>query len=218
MATHDDDTPDAGRRLLDEMFAKRGYLLSYHRLLGASDPKLLATYDALYTRLTLDERVLTPFEKEVVWVALIAATRERYAAFHLDRGVAGGMTKADIADSIAIAGACEGFDALRFCDGAFGKWLDAGAGTARYVTMFEAARGGLPPAIAEVAAVVCHASRRDAGGMKVHLKRAFAAGVRREQMAEGLCYVLLHRGGPTMIDAANAWEQAAAELGIPGPH
>ena len=46
----------------------------------------------------------------------------------------------------------------------------------------------------------------------------FAAGASREQMAEGLSYVLLHRGGPTMIDAANCWEQAAPELGIPGPY
>ncbi len=218
MATHDENTPDAGKQLLDEMYAKRGYLLSYHRLLGASDPPLLAAYDALYTRLTLDQRVLTLEEREVVWIALIAATRERYAAFHMDRGVQAGMTRASIGDSMAIAAACEAFDALQFCQGAFGKWIEDDGAATRYAALFDAARGAIPKPIAEVAAVVCHASRRSAPGMRVHLARAFEFGARREQLAEGLSYVLLHRGGPTMIDAVNCWEQAAPELGIPGPY
>ena len=73
------------------MFAKRGYLLPYHRMLGASDPPLLAAYDALYTRLTLDQRVLTMVEREIVWVAWIATTREKYAYFHFDRATEAGM-------------------------------------------------------------------------------------------------------------------------------
>lgn len=218
MATTEPTTPDAGKQLLEAMFAKRGYLLPYHKMLGASDPKLLATYDALYTQLTLDARVLTMAEREIVWIALIATTRERYAAFHFDRGVAAGMTAAQIADSIAIAGAIEAFDAMHFCQDAFGKWTGDDASIARYGKMFDTARGELPAAIAEVAAVVCHAARRNAAGMRVHLARAFAAGARREAMAEGLSYVLLHRGGPTMIDAVGCWEKVAGELGIPGPY
>ena len=210
--------PDAGQKLLDEMLAKRGYLLSYHRLLGASDPTLLATYDALYTRLTLDERVLTLEEREIVWIALIAATREKLARFHLDRGVKAGMTKESIADSMAIASACEAFDALHFSQGAFSEWVSQKHTLARYLKMFDAARGRLPKAMAEVAAVVCHAARRNAAGMRVHLPRAFEFGARREQMAEGLSYVLLHRGGPTMVEAADCWAQAATDLGIPGPY
>ena len=213
-----DDTQDEGGKLLDAMLAKRGYLLSYHRMLGASDPQLLATYDALYTRLTLDQRVLTPVEREIVWVALIATTREKYAVFHFDRAVVAGMDNAAIGDSVAVAAACEAFDAMHFSQGAFGKWLPGSAAMDRYLRMFDAARGGLPPATADIAAVVCHAGRRNADGMRVHLARAFANGAKREQMAEALAYVLLHRGGPTMIDAVNCWEKAAPELQIPGPY
>lgn len=212
------DKAQASRKLLDEMLAKRGYLLPYHRLLAEADPGLLATYDELYTRLTLNERVLTMEEREVVWIALIAATREKYASFHFERGVKAGMTNESISDSVAIASACEGFDAMNFSHQAFDTWVSEEAAMKRYLAMFDAARGNLPKAIAEVAAVVCHASRRSAAGMRVHLVRAFDSGATREQMAEGLSYVLLHRGGPTMIDAAKNWELAAAELGIPGPY
>ncbi len=209
---------DDGAKLLEAMLAKRGYLLSYHRMLGASDPQLLANYDALYTRLTLDQRVLTPVERETVWVALIATTREKYAFFHFDRAVAAGMGNEAIGDAVAIAAACESFDAMHFSQAAFGKWLPASAALERYLRMFDAARGQLPPATAEIAAVVCHAAHRNADGMRVHLARAFEHGANREQLAEALAYVLLHRGGPTMIDAVNCWEQAAPELKIPGPY
>ena len=218
MHSVDAKNQDEGAKLLEQMFAKRGYLLPYHRMLGASDPQLLATYDALYTRLTLDQRVLTMVEREIVWIALIAATREKYASFHLDRGVQAGMDNEAISDSVALASACEGFSALHFAQGAFTKWVPESRAMKRYAAIFEAARGGLPEAIAEVAAVVCFASYRNPEGMRFHLKRAFDKGARREQVAEGLSYVLLHRGGPTMIDAVGCWEKAAPELQIPGPY
>ncbi len=206
-----------GTKLLDEMLAKRGYLLSYHRMLGAFDPPLLAAYDALYTRATLDERVLTPAEREIVWVALIAATREKYASFHLDRAIKAGMGNDEISDAVALAAACESFDTLYFAQTEFTKWVPESRAMQRYLRVFDAARGSIPSAIAEVAAVVCHAAHRNAAGMRVHLARAFGQGARREQMAEGLSYVLLHRGGPTMIDAVDCWEKAAPALNIPGP-
>lgn len=210
-------TQSEGAKLLDAMRAKRGYLLSYHRMLGASDPQLLATYDALYTRLTLDQRVLTPVERETVWIALIAATREKYAVFHIERAIKAGMSNETISDAVALAAACEAFDALDFAQKEFTKWVPESRAIKRYLRVFDASRGRIRPAIADVAAVVCHASHRNAAGMRVHLARAFAHGARREQVAEGLSYVLLHRGGPTMIDAVDCWEKAAPALNIPGP-
>jgi 4-carboxymuconolactone decarboxylase len=212
------DKATEAAQLLDEMLAKRGYLLSYHRLLAASSPKMLRSYDELYTSMTLDERDMTLAEREIVWIALIAATREHYAKFHLDRGVKAGLDEQAIADSVAIAAACEAFDATTFAAANFREWIAEERAMQGYLRTFDAARGSLPEAIAEVAAVVCHASRRNAAGMKVHLKRAFEKGARREQLAEGLSYVLLHRGGPVMIDAAGTWERVAGELGIPGPY
>lgn len=212
------DKAAEGARLLEAMLAKRGYLLSYHRLLGASSPPMLKAYDELYTSMTLDQRDLTLAEREIVWIALIAATREHYAKFHLDRGRQAGLDEDAMADSAALAAACEAFDATNFACTQFGEWIPPQKAMQRYLRTFDAAKGKLPEHIAEVAAVVCHASRRNAAGMRVHLKRAFEKGATREQMAEGLSYVLLHRGGPIMIDAAGTWEKAAPELGIPGPY
>jgi alkylhydroperoxidase/carboxymuconolactone decarboxylase family protein YurZ len=205
------------QQVLGDMLAKRGYLLAYHRLIGESDPGLLTAYDDFYTRLTLDARALTMQEREIVWIALIAATRETYATHHFDRGEKAGLGPEAMADAAAIAGACEAFEAIAFTPRAFGRWVGEAAAMKRYLAVFDAARGQLPAAIAEIAAVVCHASERFEAGMRVHLPRAFAAGATRAQMAEALSYLLLHRGGPTMIDAAKIWDALAPELGIPGP-
>jgi len=214
----DSQKQEAGAKLLEEMLAKRGYLLSYHRMLAASDPGILSAYENLYTRLVLNERALNLAEREIVWIALIVVTRVRYATFHFERATQGGLDDASIVDSAAIGAACESFDALHFNQNAFAKWLPEEQAMQRYFAMFDTARGNLPPAIAEVAAVVCHGALGNAAGMRAHFARAFKLGATTEQMAEGISYLLQHRGGPTMIDAVNCWESAAKEFGIPGPY
>jgi len=209
---------DEGAKVLEAMFAKRGYLLPYHRMLAASDPQLLANYDALYSRLTLDKRILTEVEKETVWIALIATTREKIAVFHFERATAAGMGNSAITDALAIAAACESFNAIQFGHTSFTPWVPESMAIKRYVRIFEAARGRTRAATAEMAAVVCHAGLRNANGIRFHLERAFAAGAKHGQIAEALSYVLLHRGGPTMVDAVACWEKAARDLKIPGPY
>ena len=48
---------------LKKLREKRGYLLPHHGLLAISSPNLLEAYDSTYTALTLDQRVLSEWEK-----------------------------------------------------------------------------------------------------------------------------------------------------------
>lgn len=196
---------------------KRGYLLSYHRLMAELDPALLVAYDDFYTRMTLVGRVLTPTEKETVWIALIAVTRARVGALHFRRAVTARMSRGAIADAAAIAAACEAFDAISFAGDAFAEWVPEAQAVKRYLRAFDAARGRIRPALAEIAAVVAHAGRRCTGGMRVHLVRAFKRGAKREQIAEALTFTLLHCGGPTMLDAMDCWLNLVKERRIPAP-
>ena len=202
---------------LDKVRRKRGYLLSYHRLLHDLDPQLLTTYDTFYTRLTLVERVLSPVEKETVWIALIAATRARVGTIHLKRAVKAGMGKDAIADAVALAAACETLDALGFAQNAFPEWVSEDRLVKRYLKAFDAARGRTRPLVAEIAALVAHAGQRRAAGMRIHLVRAFKRGARREQVAEALSFVLLHCGGPTMLAAMDDWIATAKLNLVPAP-
>jgi alkylhydroperoxidase/carboxymuconolactone decarboxylase family protein YurZ len=205
------------KAILRKMRKKRGYLLDYHRLLGNLDPELLATYDAFYTQMTLVDRVLGRVEKETIWIALIVATRARIGTLHMRRAVEAGMSKDAIADAVALAAACESLDAQLFSQEAFPDWVGSDTSLKKYLKTFEAARGKVPPYLAEVAAVIAHAGARRPAGMRIHLVRAFKAGAKREQIAEGLSFALLHCGGPTMVQAVQCWVETAKRKRIPAP-
>lgn len=204
-------------RILQDVRRKRGYVLTYHRLMAELDPALLAAYDAFYTRMTLASRVLSPKEKETVWLALIVATRARVGTLHFRRAIKAGLSKGAIADAAAIGAACDSLGAAGFTDEAFAAFLPKAGAVEGYLRAFEAARGRVRPALAEVAAAVAQAGRRCGPGVRLHLKRAFQRGARREQVAEAMTYVLLHCGGPAMLDALENWIRAAKAGRMPGP-
>lgn len=198
---------------------KRGYRLSYHRMLDASDPDLLRAYDEFYTKLTLDPRVLTAAERETVWVALLVAAREEHGTIHLRRAEAAGLSHDRIADAVAIAGAVEAHDAtVGFAGRHWSDWTPRDALQARYLELVDQARGAIGPALADLCAAVCHAARRGHDGMTLHIGRFFQAGGQRDALTEGLSYLLLPCGGPTLIDAVEAWASAAETGEFPGPY
>lgn len=207
-----------GRNVLEAVRRKRGYVLSYHRLLHRLDPELLAAYDAFYTRFTLDDAILSPVEKETVWLALIAATRARVGTIHLKRAVQAGMSRDAVADALALAAACESMDAIGFSRDAFADWVDGPRLERRYVRAFEAARGRTNPVLAEVSAAVAQAGRRNSRGQALHLERAFQMGAKPGKVAKALSFVLLHCGGPTMLDALDVWSKLVKQGKIPPPY
>ncbi len=209
---------ERAKSVLDAVRAKRGYVLTYHRMLAQDDPDLLAAYDAFYERLTLNPRVLTMQQRELVWAALQVAAREAHGQIHMRRAYKVGLGSPELSDSLAIAGAVEAWPAMRFGPTHWGEWIKATDIEMRYVTVFEAARGAIEPTHANVIAAVCHAARRTHDGMKLHLARAFHAGATIPAMAEALSYMLLPCGGPALIDAVAAWEEAARDGRCPPPY
>lgn len=204
--------------ILAEVERKRGYLLTYHKMIGASDPALLAAYDNFYENLTLTPRTLTPQQKELVWAALQVAADEEHGHIHMRRAVKAGLSEDILADSIALAGAAESFRALRFASFHWGEWISEGAVEARYLKLAEAARGEIDPGLAEIILIVCHGARRGYEAMRIHLRRAFPAGATVPQLSEAMSYMLLPCGGPTLIDAVEIWEQAAKAGDCPAPY
>ena len=205
--------------LLHQVHGRRGYALSYHRMFQAHAPALLEAYDAYYQHLTLRPRALTDQAKETVWIALQAATREGHGMIHLKRAETAGLTPDDISDSLAIAAAVESWTVLEFGDHHWHAWTPLDAAIPRYFRIFEASRGGIPAATAEITAITCHAARRTHAAMKRHLPRAFAAGATAGQVAEALSFMLLPAGGPCLIDAVQAWAEAhEADPSLPSPY
>ena len=202
--------------VLAKVRKKRGYVLAYHRLLNEISPDLLAAYDEFYTQFTLVGRALTPVQKETVWVALIAATRAGPSGrIHLARARKAGMNRQAIADALALAAACEAWNVLEFSASAFPDWTNRPLLVKRYLRAFDAARGKTPPMLAHMAAAVVQAGRQCEGGMRLHLKRAIVHGARSRQLAEAMAFALLHCGGPTMVQATDAWSKMVKRGEVP---
>ncbi len=208
----------AHNEILAEVERKRGYLLTYHKMIGASDPALLAAYDNFYENLTLTPRTLTPQQRELVWAALQVAADEEHGHIHMRRAVKVGLSEGVLADSIALAGAAESYRALRFASHHWGEWISEGVTETRYLKLAEAARGEVDAGLAEIILIVCHGARRSYEAMRIHLRRAFPAGATVPQLSEALSYMLLPCGGPTLIDAVETWEQAAKAGDCPAPY
>jgi alkylhydroperoxidase/carboxymuconolactone decarboxylase family protein YurZ len=205
-----------GVAALTKAEATRGYLLPYHRMLCAHDPDLMAAYDSYYYELTLVERSFSYFEREVVWLVLLAAAREAYGDIHMPRAEESGMNRAQIHDCMALAGVAEAFPAMEFST-SWSKWIVVDEIELRYGRMVELARGELPAEIAEIALLVGHAARGSRAGMRFHLKRAFDMGATAAKIAEGVSYVILPKGGPALVAACDVWAELAAEGVCPAP-
>ena len=210
--------PPEAAALLAEVEGKRGYLLAYHRMLAAAAPEVLATYDRFYESLTLQQRVLTAYEKETVWAALLAAVREVHGFIHMKRAVAAGLCEADMVRAVGIAAVTEAQLTMAFASASWSTWTLPAALEAHYLGLFAAAAGDLDLKLAHLAALVCHGARRHEAGMVIHLKAAFAAGMKPEEAAEGLSYMLIPCGGNTLIEAVSYWEKAAAAGLVPPPY
>ncbi|WP_144183681.1 carboxymuconolactone decarboxylase family protein [Elioraea rosea] len=212
-------TPDIdGAAILAQVEAKRGYTLPYHRLFARHAPALLRDYDRFYESLTLEKRLLTPVQRETVWAGLLAAAREVHGFIHMRRATAAGMTNDDIARAVAIAAATEAFAVIGFSGTNWAAWTLPEALTARYLTIFDAARDGLDPGLAHLVAAVAMAARRERAGTVLHLARTFQGGITPGEACEGLSYMLIPCGGNTLIEAVAFWEEAAKEGVLPAPY
>lgn len=213
MSANDDTTEG----VIAAVGAKRGYLLPYHRMLATHDPALLAAYDAFYEQLTLTEKVLPPREKEIVWIALLAAAREGVGSLHLKRGIAAGLTLEEIAAAVALSAASESFAAFLFAAAHWSDWTPDAVTTAGYRALVEAARGPVEPRVAELALVLCHAARKGEAAMRLHMTAYFGLGGTPAALSEALAFLFLPLGGNMLIDAVEIWHRAAADLGLPRP-
>jgi 4-carboxymuconolactone decarboxylase len=87
-----------GKKLLEELGAKRGYVLEMHRILAAADPDFLEAYEAFLGSAYLRQRGLDRRTKELLYTGVltaIAAPREQVIA-HMKAALTAGATPQDL--------------------------------------------------------------------------------------------------------------------------
>lgn len=203
--------------LLADLKAKRGYLLPHHGLMAVAAPELLIAYDATYTALTLQDRTLTLYEKEVVWLIILVSTGEAIATHHIDRLRRGGGGEADVNAALAFAAWADGADRHEFVARHWAPHLEGFDAVASYRDGLNVLRDrhGTAAWIVEIGMAAAHQCHRRWGWVAEHIRGAYAEGAAETAIAEGLSLAMFPGGVPNFVDACEVWRELIAAGEVP---
>jgi len=195
---------DLARYLLD-IREKRGYLLPHHGLMAVSMPKLLDAYDALYTELTLVDRVLSKHEHEFVWMAILIASKEAIGTHHIPRYTGAGGNDAEFRSILALTSLAMGSSSYRFIREHWQEHLPGVDPYRAYVDAFRSAAEGAEIGVAHMAAAAVYTTLGDWDGLAWQLFAAYEDEVDEPGLAEALSLTMFPGGVPNFVEAADVW-------------
>lgn len=99
------DEPAIDRDLLEEMYAKRGYLFEWQVLLAEAAPEFLRTFDATWTQVNTDRPGgLAAKYREMVYATVASVLGEdTVAKNHFHKAFDHGATRAELIDALLVA-------------------------------------------------------------------------------------------------------------------
>jgi 4-carboxymuconolactone decarboxylase len=99
------DTMDDAQRYLDDMVARRGYVLDYHRVMAANDFPVLKAADELVNAAYLSQRRLDRATKELLFILSLTVLRSDKAHIksHIRVALELGVTREEILEALEIA-------------------------------------------------------------------------------------------------------------------
>jgi alkylhydroperoxidase/carboxymuconolactone decarboxylase family protein YurZ len=209
---NDKDTAGSLEHQLASLRDKRGYLLPHHGLMAVTSPRLLAAYDAIYTVLALDERVLSLHDREYVWLAILIATDEAIATHHIAKFKTAGGTDAEVDSVMALTAFALGFEAYRFVGAHWLAHLPAtDAGRAYLAALTRVAGDGVPARLVHMAAAAVHTCRASWDALRLQIVAAYQGGVPEQDLAEALSLCMFPGSVPHFVEAARVWRELVSE-------
>lgn len=198
--------------------SKRGYLLPHHGLLAVMSETMLAHYDALYTALALEQKVLDERAREFVWLCVLIATDEAIASHHIAKFRQAGGTADEIATAIRLTAWAVGAPAYAFIAEHWARHLPDVPVADRYRADLTANAGSVALRIAVPAAAAVHAARGDYALLARAITLAYAIAVPEIELAEALTIMMFPGSVPRFVEAARVWlDLIRAETVQPSP-
>lgn len=193
--------------LLSGIRAKRGYLLPHHGLMAITAPALLDAYDAAYTEMTLNDRVLDHHDREFVWLAILIATNEAIATHHIAKFKAAGGSDAEIEVIMTTSALALGFESYRFV----GKnWLGHLPGCdprATYLRALRNAAGDVPMRLVHMANAAIFVCKAGWDALALQIVAAYDAQVPELELAEAISLTMFPGSVPHFVHAARVWRE-----------
>lgn len=192
---------------LEALRAKRGYLLPHHGLMAISGERLLDAYDATYTELTLEPRVLTRLEHESVWLAILIHCEEALATHHIPKYFEAGGSLASLRDIQSLTAFAAGADGYAFVERHWLPHLEGLEPRADYLHGFDRARGDIPAPLAQLCGASIMTCQGQWAALAWHIEAAYRAGAAEAGLAEALSLAMFPGSVPHFVQAAGVWRE-----------
>ncbi|MFV0493110.1 MAG: carboxymuconolactone decarboxylase family protein [Pseudorhodobacter sp.] len=196
---------------LETIRAKRGYLLPHHGLMAITSPKLLQAYDAAYTAMALDDRVLNHHDREFIWLGVLIATDEAAATHHIDKFQKAGGSEDEISVVMAIAAQCLGFSSYRFVDHCWQRHLPGLDAGQRFLAALRLLAGEVPMRLVHMTAAAIHTCQAAWDALEIQIAAAYADKLAEADLAEAISLAMFPGSIPHFVEAAGVWRQMIAD-------
>ena len=212
MSTDDDSVPAALRERIEALRKTRGFLLPHHGAMAVAAPDLQDAYFGMYAALTQTDRHLTPFEREVVWLAILIAAKEAIGTHHVDLFFKAGGTQAQAELLTRLSAFALGAEAFAFMDRHWSAPFPGLAGEGAYLAAFEALldEAVLPRALSHLAIAALQATLGRHWGLKAHIKALYSQRASEDQLVEALSLIMWPVGVNHFLDACGVWTELMA--------
>lgn len=192
-------------RRLKAVKAKRGYLLPHHGLLAIASEHLLDAYDAAYTALAIDHKVLSVKDRETVWLTVLISLGEANAPHHVAKFRDGGGDAAEFEAVARLSALVVGAPGYVFLDQQWRAHLPSFDPQEAYARAALHAGAPLSPRVIWLSAVAAHAARGDVALVRYAISQAYRAGVPELELAEALSIMMFPGSVPGFVNAARVW-------------
>ena len=208
-------TPLDLTELLSGIRAKRGYLLPHHGLMAITAPALLDAYDAAYTAMALDDRVLSHHDREFVWLAILIATDEAIATHHIAKFKAAGGTDEEIEVILTVTALALGFESYRFVNKNWLAHLPACNPPAIYQRALRSAARDVSMRLVHMAVAAVFVCKAGWDALALQIVAAYEDGVPELDLAEAVSLTMFPGSVPHFVEAARVWRDLIVDGKVP---
>lgn len=211
MSSSGDEMGDLRARI-ETLRKTRGFLLPHHGALATAAPDLLDAYFQMYRALTVTGRHLTPFEREVVWLAILIAAKEAIGTHHVELFFAAGGTQAQATLITRLSAMALGSEAYAFMDGNWAGHFPALTGDSTYLDAIDALmeEAVLPRDLCHLALTALHATLGRKWGLAAHIKALYRLQGSEDALVEALSLIMWPVGVNHFLDACGVWRWSVA--------
>lgn len=200
--------PAEVRRRLQANLDRRGYLLPHQGLMAVAMPEVQDGYMVMYSALTLRQNHLTPFEKEAVWLGILAAAGEHIGTHHVKLFRDFGGTPRQAEAVFRLVGHAAGAEkSFRFLAEHWQRHFAPLDGRRAYLDAGRDLVAGLdfPLPLARLVLLAVHTTLAQSWGIECELEAGYGLEIPEGKMGEACCLPMWATGINRTIDASQVW-------------